>query len=157
MPVVLHRIDDRLIHGQVVIGWGRPLGAAFIALVDDQVAASEWERDLYRMGVPPEVELVFASLVEAARLAPSWAADPRPGIVLTADIPTMIAFRQKAPPIEEVNLGGLHHRPGRTLRLPYVYLTDDEFRALEGLESSGTRVTAQDLPNAAAVPLEGLR
>jgi PTS system mannose-specific IIB component/fructoselysine and glucoselysine-specific PTS system IIB component len=157
MPVVLHRIDDRLIHGQVVLGWGRPLGAEFIALVDDQVAASEWERDLYRMGVPPEVELVFAGVAEAARLAPGWRADPRPGIVLTADIPTMVAFRQKAGAVEAVNLGGLHHRPGRTLRLPFVYLTDDEFAALEMLEASGTRVTAQDLPTAPAVPLEALR
>ena len=58
MAVLLHRIDDRLIHGQVVIGWGRPLGAQFVALVDDQVAGSDWERYLYRMGVPPEVDHV---------------------------------------------------------------------------------------------------
>ena len=157
MAVLLHRIDDRLIHGQVVIGWGRPLGAQFVALVDDQVAGSDWERDLYRMGVPPEVELIFADVAEAARLAPAWRADPRPGIVLTADIPTMIAFRQKVGGIETVNLGGLHHRPGRSLRLPYIYLTDDEFHTLEQLEASGTRVTAQDLPTAPAVPLEALR
>jgi PTS system mannose-specific IIB component/fructoselysine and glucoselysine-specific PTS system IIB component len=45
MSLVLYRIDDRLIHGQVVIGWGRPLDVGFIALVDDQVAASDWEQD----------------------------------------------------------------------------------------------------------------
>ena len=157
MSLVLYRIDDRLIHGQVVIGWGRPLDVGFIALVDDQVAASDWERDLYRMGVPPEVEVFFASVIDAVRLAPEWRSDPRPGILLTADIATMAAFRQKAPPVEEVNLGGLHHKPGRTPRLPFVYLTDDEFKSLEALEASGTRVIAQDLPTAAAVPLEALR
>ena len=66
MSLLLYRIDDRLIHGQVVIGWGRPLDVGFIALVDDQVAASDWEQDLYRMGVPPEVEVFFASVIEAA-------------------------------------------------------------------------------------------
>jgi len=157
MPLALHRIDDRLIHGQVVIGWGRPLGVGFIALVDDQVASSDWEQDLYRMGVPPEVEVFFASVIEAARRAPEWRSDPRPGILLTADIATMVAFRQKAPPVEEVNLGGLHHKPGRSLRLPYIYLTDDEYRSLEALGASGTRVTAQDLPTAPAVPLEALK
>ena len=89
MSLVLYRIDDRLIHGQVVIGWGRPLDVGFIALVDDQVAASDWEQDLYRMGVPPEVEVFFASVIDAARLAPEWRSDPRPGILLTADIATM--------------------------------------------------------------------
>jgi PTS system mannose-specific IIB component/fructoselysine and glucoselysine-specific PTS system IIB component len=157
MPLVLHRIDDRLIHGQVVIGWGRPLGVGFIALIDDQVASSDWEQDLYRMGVPPEVEVFFAGVIEAARRAPEWRSDARPGILLTADIATMVAFRQKAPPVEEVNLGGLHHKPGRSLRLPYIYLTDDEYRSLEALEASGTRVTAQDLPTAPAVPLEALK
>ena len=42
MPIVLCRIDDRLVHGQVVIGWGRPLGVELIVLVDWTVAASHW-------------------------------------------------------------------------------------------------------------------
>ena len=41
MGVELYRIDDRLIHGQVVVGWGQPMGLGFIALVDDEVAASD--------------------------------------------------------------------------------------------------------------------
>ena len=55
MPLELCRIDDRLIHGQVVLGWGQQMRLGFIVLVDDEVAESEWERELYRMGVPPEV------------------------------------------------------------------------------------------------------
>ena len=40
MSIVLYRVDDRLIHGQVVVGWGQPLDIGFIVLVDDEVAAS---------------------------------------------------------------------------------------------------------------------
>lgn len=156
MSVLVYRIDDRLIHGQVVIGWGRPLGIEFIALVDAQVFGSEWERDLYRMGVPPEMELIFADVPEAARLAAGWREDPRAGMVLTADVGTMAALRQAAPPIPAVNIGGVHHRPGRSLRLPYVYLTDDEFRMLQAVEAAGTEITAQDLPNTPPVPLSEL-
>jgi PTS system mannose-specific IIB component/fructoselysine and glucoselysine-specific PTS system IIB component len=157
MPVVLYRVDDRLVHGQVVIGWGRPLNIGFIVLVDDMVAASDWERELYRMGVPSEVDLLFASVAEAARQAPAWRADARNGIVLTPDIPAMAAFCEAAPPVERVNLGGIHHKPGRTQRLPYVYLTDDEFHVLEALAARGTEVTAQDLPTTSPVGLEALR
>jgi PTS system mannose-specific IIB component/fructoselysine and glucoselysine-specific PTS system IIB component len=156
MPVILYRIDDRLVHGQVVIGWGKPLNIGFIALVDDTVAGSEWEQDLYRMGVPSEIELVFARVEDAARLAAGWQADPRNGIVLTADIPTMVALCRGAG-IDRVNLGGIHHRPGRTARLPYVYLTDEEARMLDALAASGVAVTAQDLPTTAPIPLERLR
>ena len=157
MAISLYRIDDRLVHGQVVIGWGRPLGIGFIVLLDDQVFGSEWERDLYRMGVPAEVEVIFADLAEAARSAPAWRADPRPGILLTADVATMAGLARVAPPVEAINLGGLHHKPGRTPRLPFIYLTDDEYRALEALEVAGTRVTAQDVPTGRAVPLKELR
>src|SRR2546429_2671705 len=34
MSIALYRIDDRLIHGQVVVGWGKPLNVGFIVLVD---------------------------------------------------------------------------------------------------------------------------
>lgn len=157
MPVVLYRVDDRLVHGQVVIGWGKPYAVGFVALVDDAVAASDWERDLYRMGVPPEVDLIFAGVAEAANQISAWRADARNGIVLTADIPTMAALCQAAPPVAQVNLGGVHHKPGRTPRLPYVYLTDEEFHTLEALEAQGTRVTAQDLPTTPPVALEQMR
>jgi PTS system mannose-specific IIB component/fructoselysine and glucoselysine-specific PTS system IIB component len=157
MPIVLYRVDDRLVHGQVVIGWGQPLDIGFIVLVDDTVRASEWERDLYRMAVPPEIELIFADLAEARGRAAAWAADPRRGILLTAEVGTMAALRQPDAPLPRVNLGGIHHRPGRTPRLPYVYLTDDEFHTLEQLQATGTQVTAQDLPTTAPVPLERLR
>jgi PTS system mannose-specific IIB component/fructoselysine and glucoselysine-specific PTS system IIB component len=157
MTIAVYRVDDRLVHGQVVIGWGKPLNLGFIVLVDDGVAASDWERDLYRMGVPPEIELIFSSVAQAIRQLPEWRGDHRNGLVLSADVATMAALRQGAPPVERVNLGGVHHKPGRTARMPYVYLTDEEFRVLEGLQAAGTVVTAQDLPTSQPVPLEQLR
>src|SRR2546430_4593003 len=39
--------------------------SGFIVLVDDAVRASTWEQELYRMGVPPEIEVEFASTEEA--------------------------------------------------------------------------------------------
>jgi mannose/fructose/N-acetylgalactosamine-specific phosphotransferase system component IIB len=157
MPVVVYRVDDRLVHGQVVIGWGKPLNIRFMVLVDDAVAASDWERDLYRMGVPPEIDLTFYRTSEAIRLLPEWRHDPRNGLVLTADVATMAALCQGAPTVERVHLGGVHHKPGRTPRLPYVYLTDEEFRVLEEVQAAGTVVVAQDLPTTQPVPLEQLR
>ena len=79
MSIALFRIDDRLIHGQVVVGWGKPLNVRFIVLVDDAVRANESEQELYRMGVPPEIELAFASTAEALAELPAWERDPRVG------------------------------------------------------------------------------
>jgi mannose/fructose/N-acetylgalactosamine-specific phosphotransferase system component IIB len=157
MPIVLNRVDDRLIHGQVVVGWGRPLGIDRIILVDDQVAESAWEQDLYRMAVPSEIELRFASVADASRSLAGWQAAPDRSLLLTGDIGTMAALHAADRVVmQAINLGGIHHRPGRRQRLPYLYLTDDELGCLRQLEARGARITAQDLPTGAAVPLRNV-
>jgi mannose/fructose/N-acetylgalactosamine-specific phosphotransferase system component IIB len=157
MPLSLLRVDDRLVHGQVVIGWGRPLATKFIVLVDNAVRESDWEQDLYRMAVPDEVEVIFATTSEAIAHLPEWSADPRSGILLTADLATMAALHDALPAlVRRINLGGLHHRPGRAERLRYIYLTEDDEALLRRLGSEGTEITAQDLPTAAAVNLAAL-
>jgi mannose/fructose/N-acetylgalactosamine-specific phosphotransferase system component IIB len=55
--------------------------------------------------------------------------------------------------IGSVNLGGIHHRAGRSEKLRYIYLTPDEEQQLRELEAAGVEVTAQDVPSARAVPL----
>ena len=156
MPVALYRVDDRLIHGQVVIGWGRPLGAEFIVLVDDQVRTSPWEQDLYRMGVPAGVDVIFANVAEAAERLAEWTDGGRRGILLTGDIDTMARLRAANPLLVHINLGGIHHKPGRTERLPYIYLTDEELHALRALEAGGADVTAQDVPTSPKVSIGAL-
>jgi PTS system mannose-specific IIB component/fructoselysine and glucoselysine-specific PTS system IIB component len=154
MSIALYRLDDRLIHGQVVVGWGKPLNVGFIVLVDDAVRASAWEQELYRMGVPPEIEVVFASTEEALEQLPEWERDPRVGILVAGDIDTLAALTANSHRVGRVNVGGLHHRPGRSERLRYVYLTDVEAAQLKTLAARGVEVTAQDVPTAAPVPLE---
>jgi mannose/fructose/N-acetylgalactosamine-specific phosphotransferase system component IIB len=155
VTLVLNRIDDRLIHGQVVVGWGQPLDVKFIVLVDDAVAESDWEQELYRMGVPPEMEVRFHSAVQAAPLLDGYRTETAPGILLTGDIATMRELVVHGG-VREVNVGGIHHRAGRRQHLRYVFLTDDEQAALRDVASLGALVTAQDVPAARAVPLEEL-
>jgi len=155
MAVDLFRIDDRLIHGQVVVGWGQPLDLAFFVLVDDAVAASDWEQELYRMGVPPEMELHFRSVEQAVADLAVFQARPDDGMVLTADIGTMRRLAD-AVPVPRVSIGGIHHRAGRNPKLRYVFLTDDEENALRALAASGVEVTAQDVPSAASLSLDAL-
>jgi mannose/fructose/N-acetylgalactosamine-specific phosphotransferase system component IIB len=157
MAIVLCRVDDRLLHGQVVLGWGQPLGIDQIILVDDHVSASEWEQDLYRMSVTPDIEVRFVSVTEASAHLAEWQGNGKRGLLLTGDVETMAALYAADPvTVHHINLGGIHHRAGRRERLPYLYLTDEELRSLEALEAKGADVTAQDLPTTAPVSLRAL-
>jgi len=157
MPIVLNRVDDRLIHGQVVVGWGQALGITRIILVDDQVAASPWEQDLYRMAVTPEITIEFASVAQSATALGGWRDDPRRTVLLTGDLEAMAALHRADPAtVHRINLGGVHHRPGRRERLPFLYLTDEEMRRLGALEAAGAEITAQGLPTTPPVALRAL-
>jgi PTS system mannose-specific IIB component/fructoselysine and glucoselysine-specific PTS system IIB component len=155
VTLVLHRIDDRLIHGQVVVGWGQPLDIRFIVLVDNEVAGSEWEQELYRMGVPPEMDVYFLNVSTAIAELPRLRQDTRQGILLTGDIETMRQLVE-AGGITSINLGGIHHRTGRTQRLRYVFLNNDEESALREIATLGVAVSAQDVPGARPVPLDDI-
>jgi PTS system mannose-specific IIB component/fructoselysine and glucoselysine-specific PTS system IIB component len=153
----LYRIDDRLIHGQVVVGWGQPLDLTFIVLVDDEVAASDWEQELYRMGVPPDMDVYFDAVESAAMKLSGYQNDERRGLLLAGDIDTMARLVDATDgAIRTVNVGGIHHRPGRTQRLRYVFLTPGEETQLRDLAAKGLEVTAQDVPAARPVPLDEL-
>ena len=155
MPIDLYRIDDRLVHGQVVVGWGQPLDITRIVLVDDDVAESDWEQELYRMGVPPEMQIVFETVASAAEHLEEYRRDDARAILLTGDIETMRRLADAAG-VPAVNLGGIHHRAGRSQRLRYVFLTAEEEAALRALAARGVAVAAQDVPAARPVPLDEL-
>jgi mannose/fructose/N-acetylgalactosamine-specific phosphotransferase system component IIB len=155
VSVLLYRIDDRLIHGQVVVGWGQPLDVRFIVLVDDMVAASDWEQELYRMGVPPEMTVYFHTANDAAGVLDKYRADARKGIVLTGDIATMRVLVERGA-VDTVNVGGIHSRGDRTQRLRYVFLSPDEEQQLRDMASRGVTITAQDVPGARPVSLSDM-
>ncbi len=156
MAVELYRIDDRLIHGQVVVGWGQPMHLGFIVLVDDEVGVSDWEQELYRMGVPPGIDVFFDTVEQASERHASYAADPRPGMLLTASIETMVRLVAAVQAIQRVNVGGVHHQAGRKQHLRYVFLNPEERDALRTIAARGVEVSAQDVPSARPVALDDL-
>jgi PTS system mannose-specific IIB component/fructoselysine and glucoselysine-specific PTS system IIB component len=157
MTLVLCRVDDRLIHGQVVVGWGQGIGLTRIVLADDEVARAGWEQELYRMAVPDGMEVVFGTVAAAGARLREWDSDAVKTAVLVGSIEAVAQLYRREPTVlRKINLGGVHHRPGRTERLPYVYLSVEEHRLLQQLAAEGAEITGQDLPTAVSVPLEAL-
>ena len=157
MSVVLFRVDERLIHGQVVVGWGSQLHPDRIIVVDDELATSDWEQELYCLGMPADVATEFLSVDDARAGIPGWLQDAARVFVLTRDVATMCRLaRGGLLRGEEVNIGGIHHAPGRREVLPYVYLSVTEMDALRELADEGVEVSARDLPGTRRVALSQL-
>jgi mannose/fructose/N-acetylgalactosamine-specific phosphotransferase system component IIB len=157
MSIVLFRVDERLIHGQVVVGWGAELHPNRIVVVDDDIAASQWEQELYAMGLPAEVTPAFEAVATARAHLPGWRAGAERVVVLTRDVTTMRRLAEGGGMRgDEVNIGGIHYAPGREAILPYVYLSGTEIEQINGLAGEGVRITARDLPGARRVDLKEL-
>ncbi|MHB1193752.1 MAG: PTS system mannose/fructose/N-acetylgalactosamine-transporter subunit IIB [Longimicrobiales bacterium] len=157
MGIVLTRLDERLIHGQVVLGWGSQLRPEQYLVVDDELAASDWEQELYRLGAG-DTAVVFATVAEARGRLAEWRASPSRSVLLVRDVGTL--RRLGAGGLydgQPINLGGLHHGSGRRQVLPYLHLSADDLAELASLESEGAQVWAQDLPDAPRVPLRSLQ
>lgn len=157
MAIVLFRVDERLIHGQVVVGWGTLLHPQLIVVVDDELAGSAWEQELYCFGLPPQLATRFASVDEARAQLPEWQGGSTRIIVLTRDIASMRRLLDDGSAKNaEVNIGGIHFAPGRRAVLPYVYLNDQEREEVDRLAQQGVVVSARDLPSSRAVDLAHL-
>jgi PTS system mannose-specific IIB component/fructoselysine and glucoselysine-specific PTS system IIB component len=156
MSLDLVRVDDRLIHGQVVVGWGREIKPDLVVLADDEIAANEWEQKLYALGVPSGMKVEFTTVKGAVRSVDTWARDSCRTILIVSDIDSLQRLCNGAPTIRKVNLGGVHNDGDRQQHLPYLFLSEAEVGQLRLLATRGVEITAQDLPNSAPVTLEDL-
>jgi len=157
MTIVLFRVDERLIHGQVVVGWGSHLRPNRFVVVDEILSGSEWEQELYKLGVPEDISVQFVDLKTAREDLESWRESDSRTVILTRDLETALNLARGGTMEGEVlNLGGLHLREGRSEVLPYLFLDPGEKELLTDLAEEGVRVAAQDLPGSPKVGLDSL-
>ena len=155
MSWVLHRVDDRLIHGQVVVAWGGRLRPQRIWVVDDAAAADAWERELLAT-VAPGIEVRVATVAEAAAGYAAEAARPGGSFLLVRDLGVALALVEAGATIPSFTLGGLHYAPGRDKVNEYIYLGPADRRAARALLARGVALEVQDVPAARAESLVAL-
>jgi len=156
VSILLYRVDERLIHGQVVLGWGNQLRPERFLVVDDDLAVSAWEQELFALGAGT-AETLFVDVEEARNRLDEWRSDDLRSILLTRDVGTMARLAEGGRlEGERINLGGIHHGPGRERVLSYLHLTEADRKHLLHMRDEGVEVTAQDLPDASKVPLKSL-
>lgn len=151
--IALFRVDDRLIHGQVVLGWGSALKPDRIVLADDEVASDEWERNLYAASVPAEIKVSILPLVEAAAQFKRGIFDAERVILLVRHPKDVVALMDLGLPVSEVNVGGLHYREGREKILDNVFVDAAERNVMRELVKRGVTLDGRAVPGSRAVKL----
>lgn len=157
MSIQLFRIDERLIHGQVIMGWGREFRFRRYLVVDDQLADDPWEQELYALNVDAASQVEFSSVENARERLADWLADDVRSVLLTRDPAHMARIAAGGLLAgREVNVGGLHHRAGRVEVRSYIHLDERDRAALRELDAEGVTVSGRDLPGSRRVPPDQL-
>ena len=146
MPLVLVRIDDRLIHGQVVVGWRQALKPERILLCSDEVATTEWQKTIYLSAVPPDLKASVLTIRETIQaLQNNRFQDER--VILLVDSPGAIVELANANiEIKEVNIGGMHFRPGKNQITPFIFVDQNDIENFRILHDKGIELEGRDVP-----------
>ncbi len=155
MSWVMHRVDDRLIHGQVVIAYGERLHPRRIWVVDGPAAASSWERSLL-VSAAPGVDVRVVTVAEGAAAYGPEAGDPGAAFLLVRDLATALDLVTAGASVASFTLGGLHYAPGKSKINEYIYLDDRDLSAVRALLERGVALEVQDVPATRAQPLRTL-
>ncbi len=153
-PIV--RIDDRLIHGQVILGWVEPLKIRSLIFALDTYARDEDLKTTIAATIPPHLDFSVVSLSDVASILNNPQKNKRLMVVVESPeaVNTILANGGE---ITTVIIGGLHYQGDRTELLPYVFMTRAEVDLVTKIVESGVDVTCQDLPGTSPVLWEDIK
>lgn len=156
MTLELYRVDERLLHGQVVVGWGERLDVDYYVVVDAELASSEWEQDLYLSSVPAGVDVIFLDPDAPEEQLGDAREREGVGCLLTRGTAAMRRLAERGfLEGETVNVGCLRAGRDRDLRVTdYVHLAADERADLRAVAERAGEVVCRDLPDSRPVPVE---
>jgi PTS system mannose-specific IIB component len=146
MGIELIRIDDRLVHGQVVAGWVKAIKANHIMVVNDKVAQDQMQRVLLSMAVPGNLKLSVLSITEAAAVLKAGVPDNDRLIVLLNSPADALALVEKEVPVKSINVGGIHYCEGKKQILKAVCVDMVDIEALYQLERRGIELEGRIVP-----------
>jgi D-glucosaminate PTS system EIIB component len=140
MGLRLVRVDDRLIHGQVVAIWLKTLGARRILIVDDRTAHDDFLREVLELAAPAGTDVEIHDLASGTSRVRDAAADQEPVFVLVRTPLTALRLREAGIEFPVLNVGGIAAGPTRKPLYRNISASADELEAMRQLERMGTRV-----------------
>lgn len=144
--ILLTRIDNRLVHGQVGVTWTKTLGANLIIVADDAVAEDKMQQTLMEVTAKSSgAGIRFFTIDHTAQIIGNAA--PEQKIFIVCRTPESARkLVDKGVPIKEVNVGNMHYSEGKRAITKKVYVNDKDMEDLTYLASKGINVYAQDIP-----------
>jgi PTS system mannose-specific IIB component len=151
--LVLARLDDRLIHGQVVVGWVKHVRADCIIVANDAIAGDLMQCSLLPMAVPSEIRVEICPLADLPHDldAGTWAG--RRVLLLFASTEDVLRYLVLGGNLRALNVGGLRFSPGKIQVLNAISLGPRDVEVFRELGRRGLRMEVQMVPSDAPLDI----
>jgi PTS system mannose-specific IIB component len=148
------RIDDRLIHGQVVEGWVNHLKATCIVVADDAVALNPLQRSILEVSVPQGLTVAIGRIADICGRLRTKEFDSERVILLFSKPSDVLLALRSGLDCPALNIGGMHYVPGKRKLMDMFAVDDGDLKALKEIAAMGIKVHVQAVPNQRALPLD---
>jgi mannose/fructose/N-acetylgalactosamine-specific phosphotransferase system component IIB len=144
--VVFTRIDDRLIHGQVVEGWVNYLKATCILVADDTVASNALQCSIMRISAPQGLKVCIGGVQEICTEVRSPAFDKERVILLFSNPSDALRALKLGLGCTVLNIGGMHYVPGKRKLIDVLAVNDVDLEAIQEIVARGVKIDVQTVP-----------
>lgn len=153
--IVLARIDDRLIHGQVMTAWLQFTGGNHIVIVDDATAGDEFTKSIMSMAVPSGIKLSILGIDDGAALLAN-VPDGHKIIVLAKEPQTYLSLIEKGVKFGEIIIGGMGARKDRKTFHKNISASEEEKEAFRKIIGNDVKMKIHVIPDQGSQAIEGL-
>ena len=150
--MLLVRVDDKLLHGQVLGAWAPSLGAKLLIVASDEVAGDNFRSSVMRACAEQDLDVVVSSVDDVARNILDGKLDSSAAILVVSTISDAYRLYEQGLRFDKLNIGNVHHKEdGRKICLSVILDSRDE-DLIESFEDLGVKIDIRDIP--AREPIE---
>ena len=156
MPnIILARIDNRLLHGQVATQWTKAIGANLILVANDEVAGNKMRQGLMDMAAPNGVDTRYWTIQKTIDTIHK-AADRQKIFIIIESPEDALRLVEGGVPIKKVNVGNMHMSEGKRQVAGVVAVDDNDINAFKALREHGIDLEIRKVPTEATESVEKL-
>ncbi|NLL76905.1 MAG: PTS sugar transporter subunit IIB [Clostridiales bacterium] len=154
--IVLCRIDDRLIHGQVVTSWVKQTGGNKIIVVDDALTKDLFMQKILKAAAPPDVKVEVLNTLDATDVLKEEAVNGEKIIILVKIPQILEKLIEGGVTIPKIILGGMGAKDGRKKFNRNVSASEEEVESMKKILGLGTEIYYQLVPTEAPTDVRKL-
>lgn len=144
--IVFTRVDNRLIHGQVMTKWLKATSANKIIIIDDYLADEEFMVDIYKLSVPSDISIEIIKCEEANKIIEATTATKDKVFLLYKTIDSAYRTLKSGFYFDFIQLGGIPSDVERKPIYNAVSLSENEINKLKEMDKMGVKIEIQIIP-----------